>query len=857
MRDSDYTKSTDFLQTFFGGVDGEVELRACHNDRSRAAVSAFGNDPREQANFISRQDHPGVGVYFGLCTRKPGSTTGTKADVLAAPALWVDIDCAKQEIKGRDAIAALEFLPFPPTIVINSGGGLHAYWQLEEPADVSSADKYEPVERLCRQLALILAGDTSCAEIARILRLPGTFNSKDATLALNDGNPIECEVLSETGRVYDIGQISEWLDEQRPILQGKARPEYAGLPKDDDPFVAYAREAGYEPAIDIDEELGAMIHGAEGKRSIHSTQIRVTYSMIARGYEDDEIVNVILAATQEKAPQDKPWNWTVEERNIRRDIARSRPKQAAQPRHAPVRPMSSGNAVVKLALVPDVEPKTIKPAKESKSATVAVGKAAIGVWQERHGPVMHTGGLTYAYEAGVWSVWDERLAQRLRAIIQEACASLKVEPKTSLLGAARAYFMDRPELIKHEVEFDAHGLLVAADACLDLQTFEIIPHSPDHFAIRKTAATLAGNRDHPTLDAFLAEAFADRPEAKAILSTVQEWFGAAIMPLPMKQRGQKKGLFAHGPSRCSKTQISELARHLLGHSRVCGARMADLEDRFGTEPLIGKYGWIADDAVGEGEFLNADIYKVVVTGEQTSTKTKGGKNWEGRFGIPVLMTANSLFRVKDQSDAVYNRLLILSMTNVRPEDAPEPVGFEGIADQIGKTELTGLLWWAIEGWQRLSARGVFDPPAVMLDAGKALKDDNNPVGAWRQECLEMCSDGKVLRADLLASMNGWSALEYGADAKPWSGRGFFPKLTKMIPGYNKDSHETADVDGNRMMVGIQLTKAGLLAWRTYKDSRYGDVGKTSGSEDLVNKDFHLGRVSATASEGVRDGRPLF
>lgn len=859
MLDRDYSTSTDFLSRFFGEASQAIELRACSNDRSGGAVPIFGRQNDVFQSFCRKRDQPGTGIFFGICTRRQGVTRGTKETVAECPALWVDIDCAKQGISGDAAIQALDYLPFPPTLIVNSGGGLHAYWMLEEAIDVSPGQAArETIERALRQLALILAGDTACAELARILRLPGTSNSKPATLQLNDGQSAIVEIISDNGRVHDLEQLCEWLDDQRPVLQGVAaspKPVRA-----DDPFTAYARAAGYEPAIDIDAELAAMSHGAVGGASIHETQLRVSMSMVARGYDDDEIVGRILSATEAAAPRDEHWNWTREERELRRMIQDGRRKVMDRSERAAPRPQAAGNTALKLVHDADAEERptakpSAKPQKEAKSATVAVGKAVVGVWQDRYGPVIHTNGTTYAYEGGVWTAWNERLAQRLRAIIQEACASIGLEPKTSLLGAAKAYFMDRPELIRNEVEFDAHGLLVANDACLDLATFKVIPHSPDHYAIRKTAATLSGDRGRTVLDSFLTEAFSDNPDAAEIISTLQEWFGAAIMPLPSKQRGQKKGLFAHGPSRTGKTQITELARFLLGHDNCCGARVSDLEDRFGTEPLIGRYGWIADDAVGEGDFLNADIYKVVVTGERTSTKTKGGKNWEGRFGIPVLHSANNLFRVKDQSDAVYNRLLIVHMTNVRPESAPEPVGFESIADQIGRTELTGLLWWAIEGWQRLARRGVFDPPASMLEAGKALKDDNNPVDAWRRECLDLVPDSKVLRADLLASMNGWSAQEYGAESKPWAGRGFFPRLTKMLPGYSKERSETADVDGNRLLVGVQINQAGLLAWRTWKDSRHSDTTHTSSTEDAVNRDHAPGRMSLSQLSESR--RPRF
>jgi phage/plasmid-associated DNA primase len=864
VQKQDYTSSSDFLKRVFGDTLHNVELRACYNEKGIGGIApAFTRDGQEIEDFCERHDGSaeakgGVGVYFGCCTRQQGVTSGNLQTVAECPILWVDIDCAKQGLGGEETINTLRNLPCPPSIIVNSGGGLHGYWVLEEPLELAEEESRTAIYGALRKLALILAGDTSCADLARIMRLPGTHNTKAATKALNDGTPALCEILFDTGQVYDFDDIVEWLAEQRVMLHGKAPAAQQRPVNDNDPFVAYAREAGFNPAIDIDAELAAMVHGAGGRNSIHATQLRVSASMIARGYDDDEIVDRIIAATEAAAPGTERWNWAREEKAIRDMIRTGRNKgyKKEKPSPAPM-PQAHGNTALKLVHDADADeqPKSAKAVKESKSATVAVGKAAIGVWRDRHGPVMHTGGQTYAYEAGVWSLWDDRHAQRLRTIIQEACAAIGVEPKTSLLGAAKAYFMDRPELARFDIEFDNHGLLVAKDACLDLRTFEVVDHSPEHFATRKVAATLSGSRNRETLEEFLKGTFADRPEATDIISTLQEWFGAAIMPLNMKHRGQKKGLFAHGPSRSGKTQISELVRFLLGHTMVCGAPMRGLEDRFSTEPLIGKYGWIADDAVGEGEYLDADIYKVVVTGEQTSTKTKGGKNWEGRFGIPVLLTANNLPRVKDQSDAVYNRSLILPMTNVRPENAPEPAGFESIADKIGKTELTGLLWWAIEGWQRLAARGTFDPPLIMLEANKALKDENNPVDAWRRECMELCPDGKVLRADLLASMNGWSSQEYGVDAKPWSGRGFFPRLVKMIPGYSKEHSETADVDGNRLLIGVKLNKAGLRAWRVHKDSRWGEGAKTSTDETFVNKDHAQARMSAAAAPS--DRRPRF
>lgn len=841
MRDIDYTTSADFLKRLFGETSEEVELRACPNDRSGAASSRFTRDAAEILSFCASKDQDGTGVYFGCCTRREvqdasGKRLGNKDAAAECPALWVDIDCAKQGIAHEQATSALAYLPHPPTIVVNSGGGLHAYWVLEEPVDLTQPAARDQVEMTLRRLALILAGDMACAEVARILRLPGTHNTKAATRAINEGAAALCRVESDNGSVHDLETLIEWLSDQRSVLHGKAAE--AKPVQETNPFVAYARSAGYEPALDIDAALSAMSHGAAGENSIHQTQLRVSMSMIARGHDDDEIVTRILAATEAAAPRDEKWNWRREEDAIRKMVSSGRGKASAkEDKPARTQVTNAGSAAV--AIVHDIEeerekrkPKKAEP-KGDGNITAAVGEAVIGVWNERYGPVIHTAGSTFVYEKGIWLEWDDRLAQRLRAIIQEACASLKVEPKTAILGAAKSYFMDRPELARDNVQFDRHGLLVANDACLDLATYEIVPHSPEHYATKKVMASLAGSQDCPALLDFLGSVFSDKPDHESIIATVQEWFGAAIVPLNLKTRDMRKGMLVFGPSRSGKTQLSELVRHLLGHDYVSGVRMADLEDRFGREGLIGKRGWIADDAIGEAEMLDAETYKVVITGERTGAKRKGGKNWEGQFGIPVMLTANNMPRVKDKSDATYNRSLILSMTHVREKGLPEPIGYESISAKIGAEEITGLLWWAIEGWKRLKARGGFAEPDSMKQAINAFKDDNNPIGAWLAQCSMPDTSCKISRLDLVASFNGWRSM-FHDDAKPWSGRTIISNMRTNMPNLGDTKY-----GGERMLIGIRLNDEGLFAWQRTKDTAgFHSKATFSNESHEVNRDHH-------------------
>jgi hypothetical protein len=56
------------------------------------------------------------------------------------PCLWADIDVAEAgKNNGKNypskelATELLDKLPVPPSCIINSGNGLHAYWFLDEP----------------------------------------------------------------------------------------------------------------------------------------------------------------------------------------------------------------------------------------------------------------------------------------------------------------------------------------------------------------------------------------------------------------------------------------------------------------------------------------------------------------------------------------------------------------------------------------------------------------------------------------------------------------------------------------------------------------------------------------------------
>ena len=135
-------------------------------------------------------------VFFGVAKYISGENR-KKDNVQALKCFWLDIDCGpdKAEVNpktgrpdgyidqatGLSALRAfVKLIGLPKPILVNSGRGIHAYWPLTQTV---TRDQWEPVAARLRDLCNThdLYVDPVVFEVARIMRLPDTFNYKDAT----------------------------------------------------------------------------------------------------------------------------------------------------------------------------------------------------------------------------------------------------------------------------------------------------------------------------------------------------------------------------------------------------------------------------------------------------------------------------------------------------------------------------------------------------------------------------------------------------------------------------------------------------------------------------------------------------
>jgi len=166
-------------------------------------------------------------VYFGvgLVGGEPKGR-GKRGDIAGVGAFWCDIDVSgaahpKKNLPRsvEEAASVLADMPLPPSVVVSSGHGLHAYWLLQEPWIFGGDAERERAAALAKRwhgkVCALGArrgwGLENLGDLTRVLRLPGTLNHNGA------GGPVEVRVVEARPHLrYAPDDFEQFLPAEEP-----------------------------------------------------------------------------------------------------------------------------------------------------------------------------------------------------------------------------------------------------------------------------------------------------------------------------------------------------------------------------------------------------------------------------------------------------------------------------------------------------------------------------------------------------------------------------------------------------------------------------------------------------------------
>lgn len=216
-----------WLHLLYGEAPGMIAVVTLPGAASRF----FATDRLDAAATFIADRARSLNVYVGSCTlsTRPASGRGGESDTAALVGLWADLDVHgfhHQRTAGlplppdRDAAFSLVAdLGLAPTAVVDTGGGLQAWWLLDQPWVFTDAEDRLRAAALSSRFGATLVelgrrrkwhvDDVS--DLARIMRPPGTVNRKRAPV------PVALTVMAPERR-YKLADVEAVLLAPRPTL---------------------------------------------------------------------------------------------------------------------------------------------------------------------------------------------------------------------------------------------------------------------------------------------------------------------------------------------------------------------------------------------------------------------------------------------------------------------------------------------------------------------------------------------------------------------------------------------------------------------------------------------------------------
>jgi P4 family phage/plasmid primase-like protien len=345
-------------------------------------------------------------------------------------------------------------------------------------------------------------------------------------------------------------------------------------------------------------------------------------------------------------------------------------------------------------------------------------------------------------------------------------------------------------------------LIPLENGVYDLNTNQLLPHSPQWFFTYKHPVTFNPGAGCPNITNFL-NTIVEKPNEEILIDI------AALCLY--RGRITRHFFILYGDGHNGKSKYIDLIRNILGKQRCSSITPQNLEkNQFTSSQLHDKHANLGADIPG-GVIGDMTIIKTITGGDQVSVEFKGKDRFETLLYCELIYSSNTPPRFIEDTRAVWDRLISIHFpyTFVAKEDMREPSHKEADLELEKKiedpTELSGFLNVLIARLTTLLKTKRLTVKVTPEETRNHYVTITNGPMIFIQEC---CEQTQYLPGDNTLQAEGWiSRTQLYREYQNWcllkkikiESSSIFGRRVKEIPGWGIEEGRESVGGGERIL----------------------------------------------------------
>lgn len=744
-------------------------------------------------------------AYFRqtLIAARPAKGRGDESLAVMAPAVWIDLD-ASAPYRRREGLAPIDWildtllpsLTPAPSIVVNSGGGIHAYWLLDTPARLASDSDRAAFKTAVHRFqsaisARLLAAGYLAADptqdLARILRVPESLNvAAEEVVTILSLDPERrytiADLLAEAPEVPAAAPV---------VRMAPTRP----------PELPASRSGQYIAAV-VEAECATVAAARSGERNNTLNRSAFALGRIAHlGLSEHEACAALWQAAQQCGLDDTEFSatfasgWAGGLKAPRQIEDRPHPAQSRQS-GATSGGSGGGSALAEVVPMPEAPRAPLTglaqfPCSDSGNAELMVH--------------LYGGDWKYDHITKTWYEWDESIwvsreksevddiaknAARERGRVTPPGASdadlakwkswsLRSEDDGKILAALRRFAATPDVRISYDqLDRDPH-LFACQNGVIDLRQQSFRDASRSDYMTRRSKVRYEHGALAPRWEQFISEA---SDENATTIEFLHRMLGYTLLG----QNPSHAWVMLHGAGSNGKGTVMNTLKEVMGGYAVAlseDAINAEIRSNH-TEDLSHIQGcrYVYISETSPNLRLNTARIKSIAAADEIRVRGVYQRSRAFRPNTHLWISTQYMPVLSDLSHGFRRRMHIVPFTRLF-----ESTGNE-LYEILVEAEGPGILNWFVAGYAKWAANR-FDGLDAIRDYTNAIFSESDPVGQFLAACtVKKASAPGVQVSNLHGHFTRWYTRHFPTGGEPMGLRAFGQRLEAEGMPKRKTAH---------------------------------------------------------------------